>query len=90
MSAESGDSSEAVSKESATGTSSPEQEANVAPTIASEGSTEISASPSESPDATKVKGGRTRKRGRKWIVKEDYIDIIRDPFWYTKPWILGL
>jgi len=91
VSAESGDSSGTVSRESATRTGSPEQEVSVTPTLSSEGSTEsISGSPSEPPDAAKTKGGRTRKRGRKWVVKEDYIDIIRDPFWDTNPWILGL
>ena len=89
--AESGDSSDTASKESATRTCSPEQEVSVTSTLASEESTQrISGSPSEPPDAAKAKGGRTRKRGRKWVVKEDYIDIIRDPFWDTKPWILGL
>ena len=55
------------------------------------GSTELSdiISESEPPDAAKAKRGRTRKRGRKWVVKEDYIDIIKDQFWESKPWLLG-
>jgi hypothetical protein len=68
-----------------------EQEVSVTPTIASDESTEsVAASPSEPLDAAKEKRGRTRKRGKKWVLNEDYIDIIRDPFWDTKPWILGL
>jgi hypothetical protein len=32
---------------------------------------------------------RTRKRQRKAVLKEDYLDIINDIFWESRPWILG-
>lgn len=37
---------------------------------------------------TKSKNGRTRKP-KKYILKEDYLDIIKDAFWETRPWILA-
>ena len=48
-----------------------------------------SASQSEIRDALKSKRGKSRKRGKKWVVKEDYIDIIKDQFWESKPWLLA-
>lgn len=32
---------------------------------------------------------RTKKRQRKAVLKEDYLDIINDIFWESRPWILG-
>jgi hypothetical protein len=37
---------------------------------------------------TKVKNWRARK-AKKYVLKEDYIDIIKDAFWESRPWILG-
>lgn len=31
---------------------------------------------------------KPKKRSKKMVIKEDYIDIIRDDFWNSKPWIL--
>jgi hypothetical protein len=41
-----------------------------------------------STEPTKVKNWRARKP-KKYILKEDYIDIIKDAFWESRPWILG-
>jgi hypothetical protein len=38
---------------------------------------------------TKSKKSRAIKRTKKYIVKEEYIDIIKDAFWESKPWILA-
>ena len=46
----------------------------------------------QSPSSTevvKVKTVRAKKRPKKYILKEDYIDIIKDTFWESKPWILA-
>ena len=40
-----------------------------------------------STEPTKVKNWRARKP-KKYVLKEDYIDIIKDAFWESKPWIL--
>jgi len=40
-------------------------------------------------NAQKVKKGRTRKRAKKYVLTEAYIDIIKDTFWDSKPWILA-
>lgn len=37
----------------------------------------------------KVKKGRAKRRPKKYVIKEDYCDIIKDAFWEAKPWILG-
>jgi hypothetical protein len=37
----------------------------------------------------KVKKGRAKRRPKKYVIKEDHCDIIKDTFWEAKPWILG-
>ena len=37
----------------------------------------------------RLKKGRGKKKARKYVLKEEYIDIIKDTFWESKPWILG-
>jgi ribosome-binding protein aMBF1 (putative translation factor) len=49
-------------------------------------STQPNSAPS---DTQKAKKGRTRKRPKKYVLTEDYIDIIKDAFWDSKPWILA-
>lgn len=39
-------------------------------------------------NSTKSKKRKPRKP-RKYILKEDYIDIIKDAFWESRPWILA-
>ena len=43
---------------------------------------------SATPETATARKGRGKRRPRKYILKEDYIDIIRDAFWESKPWIL--
>lgn len=45
--------------------------------------------PAIPPDNTSAKKGRVKRRPRKYILKEEYIDIIKDAFWNSKPWILA-
>lgn len=90
-STESSKASEVVEvKDATTETSEVELALNATPTVATtELANNNSALPSEPSNSVKAKRGRTRKRGRKWVVKEDYIDIIKDQFWESKPWLLG-
>jgi hypothetical protein len=37
----------------------------------------------------KPKKSKPKKRGKRFILKEEYIDIIKDAFWNERPWILG-
>ena len=37
---------------------------------------------------TKTRSPKAKKRPRKYVLKEEYIDIIKDTFWESKPWIL--
>jgi hypothetical protein len=90
VSTESGEVSEVEVKDISTDVSPSEPSVSITTTVASSESSEsFPASHSEPPEETNVKRGRTRKRGKKWVVKEEYIDIIKDPFWESKPWILG-
>jgi hypothetical protein len=33
--------------------------------------------------------GRGKRGAKKAVLKEEYVDIIRDAFWDSKPWILA-
>ena len=35
-----------------------------------------------------VKKNRGKRRPKRYMLKEEYIDIIKDAFWVSKPWIL--
>ena len=45
--------------------------------------------PAIPPDSTSAKKGRAKRRPRKYILKEEYVDIIKDAFWNSKPWLLA-
>jgi hypothetical protein len=65
-----------------------ESSSDVPPTNASRPS-ENDGKPTPTTTLNTSKKGRPKKRPKKYVVKEDYIDIIKDAFWESKPWILS-
>ena len=51
-------------------------------------STAISADAKVCPPSPQRKQ-KPKKRSKKMVIKEDYIDIIRDDFWNSKSWLLA-
>jgi ribosome-binding protein aMBF1 (putative translation factor) len=66
-------------------------EGGASPSDGSETTTTESTSQPHSSETSqpKVKKGRAKRRPKKYVIKEDYCDIIKDAFWEAKPWILG-
>jgi tRNA(His) guanylyltransferase len=52
-------------------------------------STVIPADTKICPPSSPQKKQKPKKRSKKMVIKEDYIDIIRDDFWNSKPWIVA-
>jgi hypothetical protein len=42
-----------------------------------------------SQSTSKNKKPRSKKRPKKYIIREDYVDIIKESFWDSRPWLLG-
>ena len=61
------------------------------PSDGSETATNEAQFPPSSPGTLKpkVKKGRAKRKQKRYVIKEDHCDIIKDAFWLAKPWILG-
>jgi hypothetical protein len=46
-------------------------------------------SQAETPTTSTKSKKRKPRKPKKYILKEDYIDIIKDAFWESRPWILA-